>query len=253
MSARGRWAFHGIAAVMAVSSFLFLIIAVTKPSLLDTYTDYSVAILSFLPVITGFHLVDRYGSRSVFGKCFAYLTSGSTLWFLGELLWPIYTKILKVEMPFPSLSDIFRMSGYIFMGLGTYTILTRFNPTYALKRRTVFLTSLLTAAVSLITLILASKIYKAPLLNLIIYNYYLISDIVILSLLSIIYSIFRGGRISKAWLILVAGITTIFLADIFFNLATSIDSETYILFSDLIYMNGYSLTALGFTAHAIEF
>ncbi|MEM2902549.1 MAG: hypothetical protein QXO32_07475 [Candidatus Bathyarchaeia archaeon] len=249
----GKWAFRGIAAVMAASSFLYLILAVARPSLLDTYTDYSVAALAFLPVVTGFYLVDRYGSRSIFGKCFAYLTSGATLWFLGELLWPVYTRILNVETPFPSLSDLFWMSGYVFMGLGTYTILKRFNPTYALKRRTILSISLLTAALSVITFTLASKIYKAPLIDLIIYNYYLIADIVILGLLTMIYSIFRGGKISKAWLILVTGITTTFLADIFFNLATSTDSETYLLFSDLIYMNGYSLIALGFTTHAIEF
>ena len=253
MSTIRKGPFYGVVAVMVVSSILYFTILLAKPSILDTFTDFSVAVLSFLPVISGFHLVNRYSLDSPFGKCFAFLTAGSSLWFLGEALWPVYTRILKVNMPFPSLSDLFWMSGYIFMGLGAYIIFTIFNPIYVLKRRIILLTLLLIAVSSVVTLILTPKIYKAPPLNLVIYNYYLIADIVVLGLLSTVYRVFRGGKISKAWLILTYGITIILLADLFFNLATSIESETYLLFSDLIYMNGYSLLALGFIAHAIEF
>jgi hypothetical protein len=51
---------------------------------------------------------------------------------------------------------------------------------------------------------------------------------------------------------LIAGIAAILSADALFNLAVSIRSEGYLLLSDLIYMNGYSLMALGFAAHAME-
>lgn len=245
-----RIAFHGIAIAMAASSLLFLAIAISSPSLLDAFTDLGVAILSSLPAILGFLLARRYGIGTPFGRCFALLAAGSALWAIGECLWPIYTKILGEEMPFPSPMDALWMSGYAFMGLGIYAMLRIFGPIRG--RGSAILASCSVAIASAIILIAAPKIYGSSPMELLIHDYYLISDVAILGLLFLAYQTFRGGRVSRAWLILIAGIAAILSADALFNLAVSIRSEGYLLLSDLIYMNGYSLMALGFAAHAME-
>ncbi|MEM2122347.1 MAG: hypothetical protein QXE79_01795 [Candidatus Bathyarchaeia archaeon] len=248
-----KGALYGIIAAIGVSFLLFFMIAVLKPSWLDSYTDYSVAILSFLPVASGFQLIRRYSFSSIFGKCFSFLTSASALWFLGEALWPIQTRVLGVGMPFPSVSDLLWMSGYIFFGFGLYTMFKMFNPATITGRKKFILILLLTLVASVFTLILTLQIYKgAPFIEQIIYTWYLVMDVVFLGLLSVIFQTFRGGKVSKAWLIMISGLAAIFLADILFNLATYMDSEVQLLSGDLIYMIGYSLMALSFIEHAIE-
>jgi|YelNatPaOPRAMG01_1025707.scaffolds.fasta_scaffold01767_12 hypothetical protein len=240
--------------IEAIFSTIALIMLTLNSPFLDLFTDYAVAICAFFPVAAGFLLIKKYGIfNSLFGKCFSFLTAGLTLWFLGEFLWPIYSRVLNVEMPFPSLMDFLWMGGYIFIGIGVYIIFTIFKPNLVLKRLTRFLIIFLTLIVILAIIFLTPIIYyKASFLEQVIYCYYLIADIIILSLLMVVYRIFKGGEISKAWLILVLGIIVIFLADIFFNLATSINSEFYLSLGDLIYINGYSLTALGLIKHLMK-
>ncbi|MEM3754407.1 MAG: hypothetical protein QXE19_01795 [Candidatus Bathyarchaeia archaeon] len=48
----------------------------------------------------------------------------------GEVLWPIYTRVLNIEMPSFSLMDFLWMCGYIFIGIGVYIIFTIFEPMY---------------------------------------------------------------------------------------------------------------------------
>jgi hypothetical protein len=47
---------------------------------------------------------------SIIWLCFSI---GLGLWFLGETTWAIFTLILGVEIPFPSIADIFWLIGYI--------------------------------------------------------------------------------------------------------------------------------------------
>jgi hypothetical protein len=245
------FAIIAIAEVLLSITFLFML--AFNSSLIE-FTDYAVAICAFFSAAAGFLLIKKYGTfNSLFGKCFSFLTTGLTLWFLGESLWSVYTRILNLDMPFPSLMDYLWMSGYVFIGIGVYTIFTIFKPNLMLKRSTYFSIIFSTLIVVIAIVFLTPVIYKeATLLEKIIYCYYLTADIIILSLIIVVYRVFKGGKVSKAWLILVSGITVIFLADIFFNLATSINSEFYLRLGDLIYINGYSLIALGLIKHSME-
>lgn len=236
---------------MIAGSILFFAIALLDEALLDAFTDYSVAILSFLPALSGSLLARRYGLDSPFGRCFALLAAGSALWFLGESLWPIHTRLLGIEVPFPSIMDGLWMIGYIFIGLGIYAIIGIFGPAQALGRGALIQTLCAVAAISAIIAILAPSVYEAgSALELLIYDYYLMADVSILGLISIVYRIFRGGGLARSWLIMAIGFAAITSADILFNLAMSLGARGPLLLSDLIYMNGYSLIALGFAEHA---
>jgi len=66
-------------------------------------------------VLSSFFALQRYwsniGSRlSKIWLCFAF---GMLLWFLGELGWTVYTMVLNVEIPYPSIADVFWLSGYV--------------------------------------------------------------------------------------------------------------------------------------------
>ncbi|MBS7655589.1 hypothetical protein KEJ50_03715 [Candidatus Bathyarchaeota archaeon] len=246
--------FISIITIEALFSILFFIILALNKSLISLFTDYAVAICAFLPVAAGLLLVKKHNVfNSLFGKCFFFLTAGLTLWFLGEALWPIYTRILNIEPSSPSLMDFLWMIGYIFIGVGVYWVFTIFKPKLILKRAALLLIVFLTLIAVLTIVYLTPIIYKgSSALEQFIYGYYLAMDIIILSLLTTVHMVFKGGKVSKPWLILIAGLTVTFLADIFFNLAISVNSELYLSIGDLIYINGYSLIGLGLTKHLIE-
>jgi hypothetical protein len=245
--------FISVIIIEALLSILFFIILTLNSALLNSFTDYAVAVCAFLPVAAGFSLTKRYSFNSLFGKCFSFLTAGLALWFLGEALWPIYTQILNIESPFPSLMDFLWMIGYVFIGIGVYWIFMIFKPKLILKRTTLFLIVFLTLIAVLTIAFLTPIIYGGGLaLELLIYGYYLAADIVILSLLVTVYKVFKGGEIARPWLILIVGLIVTFLADVFFNLAINTDSEFYLSLGDLIYINGYSLIALGLIKNLIE-
>ncbi|MEM3140892.1 MAG: hypothetical protein QXH15_05485, partial [Nitrososphaerota archaeon] len=48
--------------------------------------------------------------------------TGLFLWFIGELAWTLYVLWFSIEIPFPSIADVFYLAGYIplFMGLFIY-------------------------------------------------------------------------------------------------------------------------------------
>jgi hypothetical protein len=40
---------------------------------------------------------------------------GMAFWFLGEVSWTIYTLVLNISVPYPSIADIYRLVGYGFL------------------------------------------------------------------------------------------------------------------------------------------
>jgi len=59
-------------------------------------------------------LVKYWGSfRERFSLSWLCFAVGLGLWFLGEVSWSVYTLLLSVELPYPSIADVFWLSGYI--------------------------------------------------------------------------------------------------------------------------------------------
>ena len=60
--------------------------------------------------------------RSKYFRTWLYYSLGTFAWFTAEAIWIIYAVILKIEIPYPSLADIFYMVGNLsfLAGLGVY-------------------------------------------------------------------------------------------------------------------------------------
>jgi hypothetical protein len=56
-------------------------------------------------------------SFTAYRKTFFMLLVGLGLWFTAEITWMYYVQFMKVEVPFPSLADLFYLSGYVFVGI----------------------------------------------------------------------------------------------------------------------------------------
>lgn len=64
-------------------------------------------------------------SVNAYRKTFLMLFVGLGLWFTAEVTWMYYVQVMKVDVPFPSLADLFYLSGYVFVGIFLMQIVKR--------------------------------------------------------------------------------------------------------------------------------
>lgn len=78
------------------------------------------------------------------------------MWFLGEAIWAGYTLILNVEIPYPSVADVFWLGGYVPFFVALYLYVKTFGS--ALSRKTLAIFSTITV----VSAILVSAALIAP-------------------------------------------------------------------------------------------
>jgi len=66
-------------------------------------------------VITASFALRRYwgGLSSKLTQVWVCFAIGIFFWFLGELTWAIYSLILNIAIPYPSIADAFWLTGYV--------------------------------------------------------------------------------------------------------------------------------------------
>jgi len=198
----------------------------------DYYPHFIFSIFSntICPVISGFAVVtasfslERYwrGSKSPFAKIWLYLISGLFLWFLGETSWGVYTLIFGVELPYPSVADVFWIGGYIplFIGYFTYVMIFRKALTLKMIAKSLII-SAITTIIVIVTVLLPILTWKENLVTLILDFAYPLLDILLLSILLIGINIFWGGRLKIPWLLMVSALSTNVCADAAFSYTTA--------------------------------
>lgn len=65
----------------------------------------------FIAVLSGFYLVKTYGIGGSRGKVFLFFTLGLLAWFLGDVLWMLFSVFLDID-PFPSVADVVYLISY---------------------------------------------------------------------------------------------------------------------------------------------
>ena len=80
------------------------------------YGDILGPITASIAVAYGLIIVRRQGFSGLFGRAYAALALGLALWLIAEGLWAYYTIGLQIEVPFPSLADVFWLAGYVPLG-----------------------------------------------------------------------------------------------------------------------------------------
>jgi hypothetical protein len=200
-------------------------------------------------------LVKYWGSfRERFSLSWLCFAVGLGLWFLGEVSWSVYTLLLSVELPYPSIADVFWLSGYIpifialFLYVKTFLQVLSSRVIYAVTVAVLFLAVLVFA-------FLAAPVFGAEEdLGVVFADFaYPVFDAVLLYLATLGFAIFFKGRIGRSWLFLTAGLISITLADILFSYTTA--NEIYYCGHplELLYHFGYMLLFLAFYTHIKEF
>jgi len=229
------------------------------PDFMLVFSNVFAPFIAAVTVATSFFALRRYWDTlsSRLSRIWLGFTLGMTLWFLGELGWATYVLVLGIEIPYPSIADIFWLSGYVplFMALDLYIRLFR----TALFRRMYFVGAVLVSVLSVtLFIVLVPPILGAeedavtkivsiayPALDLILFSE------AILGLL--IFTVTKlKGRIGVAWLFINTGILMNVIADMLFSYTTLQGTYYDGHPLELFFHWGYILFALAFYTHMKE-
>jgi len=226
---------------------------------LYTFSNIFPPFIAGVAVLSSFLALRKYWENigTLMSKIWLGFTIGMFLWFLGELGWAVYTMILGIEIPYPSIADIFWLSGYVPLFIALLFYIQIIQP--AISWRMFFMA----AAVGVLGTGMVCSSLMIPVLaqsseqdfvTLGISLAYPILDLAlfleaILALL--VFSVTRlKARVGASWHTINAAIFTTVLADMAFSY-TTLDGTHYNGHPlELLYHISYLLFALAFYIHS---
>jgi len=241
---------------LLVAVFLVLLYAFQGfyPDFIYFFSNASPPVIAGAAVVTSGIALERYWrkARGEFPRAWLYFTLGLFFWFVGEAVWAGYTLVLGVELPYPSIADVFWMVGYfpLFMGLFSYIKLFRDAITWKKLAATLAVTVVFTS-VSMSLLVPLIFGAKEDLAIKILNFAYPVMDLVLFAVAHLGLLIFWKGKIGKSWLLISLAIATATCADVFFSYAT-FKGVYYSGHMDALYDIAYLLFIMAFYVHAKE-
>lgn len=225
------------------------------PDFMSFFSNAFPPFIAGAAVVSSSFALQKYGRnlRERFSLVWLSFTLGMALWFLGEVCWAVYTLLLGVEIPYPSIADVFWLSGYVPMFIALFLYVKTFGS--VLSRRMVgtamvivFVLSVLVSA-TLITPIVGAE---EDLVTMFADFAYPLLDLALLSAAILGLAVFSKGSLGKSWLLINAGIMSDVVADILFSYTTA--QETYYNGHplELLFHWGYILFLLAFYVHTKE-
>jgi hypothetical protein len=176
-----------------------------------------------------------------------------TLWFLGELSWAVYTFAFSVEIPYPSIADIFWLAGYIPLFLALYVYARLFAS--VLSKRTIALIATIIIILGVlvsVALIIPVMGVEENLATFAIDLAYPLLDIALLSTALVGLAIFQKGSLGKSWLWIILGILLNVAGDMIFSYTTAQGTYYNGHPSELLFVYGYLLFMIAFYVHTKE-
>jgi len=217
---------------------------------------------AFPPVIAGATVVtsgltlERYWRKAKghFPIIWFYFTCGLFLWFMGEAIWAGYTLILGVELPYPSVADIFWIGGYIpfFVALYLYVELFRHALTKKMLAASLITTTVLTTLVT-VALLIPVLGTEEDLTAMIMDFAYPILDLTLFSVALLGLIIFWRGKLGSSWLLINLGILMNVCADILFSYTTAQNIYYCGHMLDVLFDLAYLSFSMAFYVHTKEF
>jgi len=195
--------------------------------------------------------------RSRYFRIWLYFSLGTLAWFAAEVIWVSYAVFLDIEIPYPSLADIFYMVGNLsfMIGLGVYyySFANPFLQTKHLKRA---FPALLAVGVILtyFCLSLSPLLVEESAFKEVVDSFYILTDsaMIIFAILSFI--IFKGQeRIGAVYSILGPGVILWAVGDLLFTQSDLLGTYYNGALLELLYLFGYLMISLAFLMHRSDF
>jgi hypothetical protein len=157
-----------------------------------------------------------------FGRVDGLLFVGFLFWFLGEFTWSFYALYLGIEIPYPSVADVFWLVAYPFVILGMVVYVAPFKSAISRRRLLVALVvSVLAAGLVAGGLVLPVLSFSGDMFSDIVGLAYPMLDVALLFASIMGVMLFWGGKITRGWYWLTAGAVLMSVADILFSYFTA--------------------------------
>ena len=175
--------------------------------------------------------------KSKVGKAVFFISLGGVSWGIGQMFWSLYYNIFqKVEVPYPSLSDVGYSLSFPFLAIGLISLSKATGARFSLRHPGGKLLALfITIAASVAAYYLLIVVARGGVidfteggLKLFFDLAYPLGDLVILLFSLLIYGLsfnYLGGRYKIPILSMILGLLVLFLGDFSFSYTTTV--ETY--------------------------
>jgi hypothetical protein len=239
---------------------LAVAICLTAIYAFETYYTDSMKIFSnaFPPfiagatVITAMFALKRYwdGLSSKLTQVWLCFAIGIFFWFLGELTWAIYSLILEIAIPYPSVADAFWLTGYTLLLLALTAYLYLVKP--AISKTILAAASTIVLILGILStyfLIAPALMQETNLITKTIDVAYPTLDFIMLTLTITGLIVLAKSRVTKSWILFNTGILMTAIGDSLFSYATAHNTyyEGHPL--ELFLHFGYLLFILAFYIH----
>lgn len=242
-----------LAGILAVAFAVFYFVAQSwSQELLSVSSDLLFILVSGGCSFLGLLVVRRWGFKGNFGIVRLGLFWAVFLWFLGETVWGVYEIILHVDVPYPSLADVFYLGGYIPAFLGLVQFLWFFKETFTPRKLALAILSGL--VISLVTgVILLYPLTNEPVdaLTKVFDLSYPFLDALLVALAVMVAITFERGRFANDWLWIALGLSLDGAGDMAFSYGTLAGWYYSGHPIELLYVWSYLCLGLGF-AHQIR-
>ena len=235
-----------------------ILVFVIQGSLQPNYSlivDILIDIFSGAALASAVFSLMRYerglGTRS--GAVWWSFTGGIFLWFLGEVTWSVYSDLLNVPVPYPSLADAFYLAGYFPLFAGFYVYMTYFRQAFSRRMILASLGIIIVSAVLVFVFLLGPVLATEENQMAKVFDFaYPLLDLVLLSVTILGLGLLVRGRLGTAWLFFTAGVLMNVFGDMVFSYTTAQGAYHTGSLPDLFFLEGYVAFALAFYLHRKE-
>ncbi|MBX5328746.1 MAG: hypothetical protein QHH18_05520 [Candidatus Bathyarchaeota archaeon] len=224
------------------------------PTFMHVFSNSFLAIIASAAVICSGFSLQKYWHRAKeqFSIVWLFFTLGLFLWFVGEAIRVGYTLVWNVEMPFPSLADVFWLGGCIPLFIALYLYVEIFK---SVLSREIFAASVtvtlglaLFVSISVITPVVRTEDVVTRTMGFL----YPILDMALLSMAFLGLLIFLKGSLGKSWAFICSGVLLNAWADVLFSY-TELRRTYYAGHPiELLYAVSYMFFLLAFYVHVKE-
>jgi hypothetical protein len=224
------------------------------PEFISPLSNALFPVIASVAVFSSVFALRKYGPKlNKFLTIWICFTVGMTLWFLGELSWAVYTFFLNVEIPYPSIADLFWLGAYIPLLIALFVYSRLFVSVLSNRKKA------LIAALIIILGVLVSVALIVPIMGveenlatLAIDLAYPLLDIALLSMALVGLVIFQKGGLGKSWLWIILGIMLNVAGDMIFSYTTAQGTYYNGHLSELLFIYGYLFFTIAFYVHTKE-
>jgi len=201
-----------------------------------------------LSIVALFLLAAAHGFSTIAGKIWVLLGFGLTWWFVGDFVYAYFE--YKGQLQFPSIADMFYIIGYVPITIGLMFQMFQLNIKLHHREKILSFICIILVTALIGFFVLYPTIAKMALTGVsalaqIEGALYPVADIILLSIVIIVFGKLYHGKINVAWILILLGLATITFADCLYLVSYSQGDNYLFNIYDLAFIISYILILVG--------